>query len=48
MIYHITHSTHENEILAGMEMNERILSVENNSFRTKDNQGKENVYTRIN
>lgn len=48
MIFHITHSTHESGTFTGMEMNERILAVENNCFRTKTDAGKECVYTRIN
>lgn len=48
IVLHINHATYENEKLSGMELSEKLLDVDRNSFRTRDKNGKETVYTRIN
>lgn len=48
LVIHISHSTHDNERFSGMKISEKLLDVDRNSFRTIGDNGKQNVYTRIN
>src|SRR5690349_241155 len=47
LIIQFDKTTYLNEQLAGLKVIETILAIEENSFRTRDDKGKENVYTRV-
>ena len=48
LVFTIGQSTYGNENLAGLSMSEKVLSVEDHSFRTVDRTGKETHYSRVN
>jgi hypothetical protein len=48
LVLKVTHSNHAQDKLVGMEISETVTDVDRNSFRSVNNNGKQNVYTRVN